>query len=1291
MNVDLSNKSINELNFDAQNSSPEELLAATRVVRLTASHNYISNIVGLGALFHQLTHLDLSHNKLGCNGAGRMSGESDHRTPWLSTLPRSLRVLNLSHNHLRGFSLEYNLGDRSCSDGNESPDTTVVMGVDGGLSRLRGSSPINVALFFNRRLFPHLSELDLSHNDLQQTLEDSDVIEELWHESVELPMSSVSSDAEKAAWVQCTTSAIVVLQLDGNAKLESLNGVLCGMEGLLFLHAAQCGIADLTAVSSAATACPKLRDIDLRGTPLSETFLQAPREAVATFTEILLFPALLASRGGVRRREQRHEDEEETRHGLKELVKEIVQHHLHEMEASVERQQSSAEGNIRNSGGGGLRLVLYASLLHQVLPQVIEIDNGIEVGRMKRLFTEAARDVLQNFIENGNSIEKTRDPMMSPRHYISPPRTLSPVEEKDMTVWRDPTSQLNVDGVAPSEPPQGRSCLGKRGADVARSQLIQSPTTAAVSGHCHLTSPPLPPSPLKSPTDKRRPLLTPKRETFEDRRPLRSPTERDTAVATPDAAEAADSQYNRHSEFVSRGVVPVVSPRSDKRSSDSSKRDYQRVDSLERRTGVNQTGVRRGSSTNKCGGVETMNGILNGSEKLAGKERYCRAFNPLSPTAAAGPPLAPTRDVSNSSSFDDGRSSVRYLQAVASLTPMLEHRLRTSSPLDSPSTVNDHSRQSNDTNEGQSNSSSHQHCNNNFSSASSSTFTTVNSTREKLLQQAQALEQSLIRSQDRQRGLHNTVTELTTQLKQHRQLIKDQRQEAMRLRQERDRLVDVIKTAKRRLEKRQKDVAYGATALKRRETLEQQKAVMQRLVKEKKRLQEQERRLRESMAVSLESDTPVLDSSSRHLSPENGRNRQPPQMKKTRSDLLRENAVRLRMEAAKKEEPLAYDPRKFRRNEHSAINGTEGTLPCDVTPVSLHTDSGKRYDITGSSSNRESTDEACRGVKPSNGREASFSSGGSSWHPRHGSRGPRLPRSLYQQGCDPYAVEDGETRDDSTGKGDEIRNEWLQNMSLQSLFDAAVSMQRQRLLTKQLTRKKISEARDDEHRETCDTSNPPASATELASRHYRAPTGSTGGPALYRTVIEPFHDISTGNLSRSGGGRISVRSGEGSTIGDAVGKGEVSARGDVDSGANSQNSDDDRGLNGADVLSRLVHPQNTEGCISSVSSRADSSSVAEHLSVDACSIYAEILKQQQQQQRLLLQRSQGPQSTERAFPVEMGATYPTTPTKVEGLLQNQKAGYTNQRADNRVTGHSSDDGGSEEYTVSDFAQRPVFI
>nr|CCC52344.1 conserved hypothetical protein, fragment [Trypanosoma vivax Y486] len=1037
MNVDLSHKSIRELNFDTATSTPEELLVAARVARLTASHNCIDRISGLGSLFHKLTHLDLSYNNLGGNGGTRNIGESvsgnDHYTPWLTALPPTLRVLNLSYNRISGFSLDIVSGDKpACT-------ASAYAAVEASVTELRRTCTVTLALFFSRCRFPNLHELDLAHNALCQNVEESDVVEEMWQHAVERNTASAVDVGERAAWVDCTTTTIAVLRLDGNTQLSSLNGLLCGMESLRSLFASNTGIEDLAGVSAAAASCPQLQHIDLRASPVTEAFLNAPRTTVATFTELIVLPFLMETLN-VPEGEEEQQDLEKRRATIQEALHNLLHHHLDEIETLIKHRQNKAK-----CGGRELPLLLYVSLLQQVVPQIVQMDDDIDVDVARRLFLEAVRDVLQKFIENSreakNEIQRCR--LIARR--LSPPEVASPAANGG--------TQRKHLMVSPLLPAEKSYCSRPSNAPAA---VYRSGGTGSVPlgqfKRCPSSPAPQPQSMCLSDTEGHL-SLAPAKD-----RPACSSGPRSKSAHGGGALAAAAATAVATTSADLRPVVLVRSNASVDLGIDDPDNEVDNVSSIV--DGGNKAKADGADSDAQCtfapgltdasacsnyrGPSANVGTPLSSREKMIPQPSKSRSvpssiISPESPVATVGDSciLSRVKEVDCSSSCDESKASSVYQRAVAALTPVLNQRLHASGLSDSRASANDRSRNSTSVSEDRYSNSNQQ---NNYTSTTSSvtTHTTGSSSaRDTLLQQVRMLEASLLSSQERQRGLHSVVSQLKHQLKQDRQLIIDQRREVMRLRHERDTLFGDVKSTKFRLRKRQKEIFYGATALQRREAQEQRRVIIQHLSHEEKSLKKQERRLRRVLTSAIGGavgrQTRELDAFG--TGEQFWLGRASKFSRKTRSDILRECAVRERMEALKKAKPLAYDHRKFRPNEHSF--GSE-VVVWRIRPsrIALTTR------VAGNCVERAEV--------------ANHNHVGSLAVPQSSAMGSGKLKSLYQQGFTPY-FDDGSSVecDDSSGCSDTEKvhtdtvNGMLQQLSLHQLFDRAVEVQRRQHLVKQ--------------------------------------------------------------------------------------------------------------------------------------------------------------------------------------------------------------------------------------------------
>lgn len=306
MEVDISNKQISELLFgDPAGSGSTDAVAAEReagrsVALMNASRNQITCIVGLGAVFTQLTQLDLSHNDLGVSSTppyvarqhaqhiARMVERQgwpaqEYRVcggvpDWIAALPPTLQVLNLSHNHLSSLA--------ACTCGHSPTEGRAAVPAEpAALRYLRHACPLAVSLMFPAEQLPELRRLDLSHNALAVSGGESDAMEEAW-------LSLHESLGDELALPACRATDV---DLSGNPGLASANCVLlcapspAGPESLCL---AKSGIDDLAGLSGAAAYAPALRELRLHPTPISTALLTSPAKVLAAFLESIVLPRL---------------------------------------------------------------------------------------------------------------------------------------------------------------------------------------------------------------------------------------------------------------------------------------------------------------------------------------------------------------------------------------------------------------------------------------------------------------------------------------------------------------------------------------------------------------------------------------------------------------------------------------------------------------------------------------------------------------------------------------------------------------------------------------------------------------------------------------------------------------------------------------------------------------------------------------------------------------------------------------------------------------------------------------
>ncbi|RNF25595.1 uncharacterized protein Tco025E_02184 [Trypanosoma conorhini] len=1024
MNIDLSFKSISELRFDRARASEEEVLVASRVQSLNAGNNRIERIIGLGALFNHLAHLDLAYNGLG----GRAGPDA---CAWLDALPSSLRVLNLAHNELSSFAPDAPVegGGKNRRGGNGGAALATAAGaatatsekLERALGHLRRACPVTLALVFSQKRFPELHEVDLSYNALRLTLDESDRVEAMWQEAVEGPAATHAFNQEdNKAWLQRTKSAVAVLKLDGNTQISALNGVLCGMEALTHLRAANCGVSDLTAVSAAATFCPKLHSLDMRGCPVADAFISAPRTTIATFLELLLLPSTLSELGGRDAEGETEANEVEKRAVLQRIVREVAQQHIGQIEILLARQ--------RPSGGNTLAQVLYAALLQQIIPQIAELDGDVDVNAAREGLMNAAREVLEQVIENTDRpvTQGGRNKALLPgvRSQNKPPKE-RPRGSDQAEQPRPVTSHGGTDGSRDSLDPQPRdaSPAVRRGREAV-------PAAEGVNGGV--------PRPERARSAQ---------STMMMRAAAAAAQLRPTVVVTGSSSATTSSNAATVSSKATApsGAFANIVADADNRVNTSFSRE------VEYATATTSSAEASNSSNND--GVSGVRGSVrrdNSNVAYGGRKEdtslVCGSANTTNTTVSAAPGA---RTHSDSSSFcEESGGGSRFQRALAALTPMLMHRLRSEGLPDHQAVTTEPGRFSKD----------------GFDTSTFSTATSNSNTlaaREMLLQQAHTLETALLASQDRQRGMQEVVSHLKEQLQQDRRLITDQRKEAARLREELDQLAESNRRIALRVKRRQKEIAYGAAALRRREAVYQRKAALEYIEREEQSLQQAERRLREKLSLSgAWSHTRLTDLTGLvRATTTNGMEAIPP--RKTRADLLRETAVKERMTARRKQDTLAYNPRRFRPSEYGLNDGDEGSnLSMNDTSVNAQTERGQPPQETkrrgrgvdadrsrgqGSAGERTHERTPWRKCRSSSSSSQATTSTGKAAKPEVG------PCSMYDKGFSPYGdVEKSDGVPDNGGKN--YRPKSLEGLSLQQLFEeAAVIQHRQRILQQRMS------------------------------------------------------------------------------------------------------------------------------------------------------------------------------------------------------------------------------------------------
>ncbi|TPP47034.1 Dynein light chain type 1 family protein [Leishmania donovani] len=256
MDIDLRDRGIARLCFDAQGANKEEATVASAVAVLLADHNRIDCISGLNAVFVNLVELRLSHNQLGRLSTPyhrlRQTCLRDHAVAsrccdgvasWIRCLPTTLQVIDVAFNNLHSF-LECSCECAAAPERHAAADVLEVKpsvsDATVSLARLlRHRVPFALPLFFSAQRFPQLRELKLSHNAFDVSLRESDEMQD-------------GHNALQAALLEHSITATAPTTLSSDLQgISSVNGHGAAVQWDLQLHPSPVSLIILRAAPSA--------------------------------------------------------------------------------------------------------------------------------------------------------------------------------------------------------------------------------------------------------------------------------------------------------------------------------------------------------------------------------------------------------------------------------------------------------------------------------------------------------------------------------------------------------------------------------------------------------------------------------------------------------------------------------------------------------------------------------------------------------------------------------------------------------------------------------------------------------------------------------------------------------------------------------------------------------------------------------------------------------------------------------------------------------------------------------
>lgn len=417
MDVDLRNRGIARLCFDAEETSEEEATVASAVAVLLADHNLIDCVRGLDAVFVHLVELRLSHNRLGQQSTAyyqvrhdRLPSLSDLSSyspasccdgvpSWIRCLPSTVEVLDVSFNHLRSFlqcscdgSSSAATEDGAALKAPSTPHRSSSDAAEGVMRVLRHCCPFALPLFFPAAQFPQLRELNVSHNALDVSLRESDEMQ------ARLAAALHASSIEALPSIGPAAGSAV--DLSYNHGLAALNCFFAGLTAdtaasVCSVSLVGTGLEDLQGLSAIDGAAARWQ-LQLHPSPVSRVILSAAPAALLELTPAIvaaglggehdaLAVALMGADGCGDGAAATAIDRLDSVDQLKEL------------EAIVERAVAQGESTLLAAKPDGATLVstlMYVCLLRQVVPSLDTVDTALAAGRCERLLLSALCQLL---------------------------------------------------------------------------------------------------------------------------------------------------------------------------------------------------------------------------------------------------------------------------------------------------------------------------------------------------------------------------------------------------------------------------------------------------------------------------------------------------------------------------------------------------------------------------------------------------------------------------------------------------------------------------------------------------------------------------------------------------------------------------------------------------------------------------------------------------------------------------------------------------------------------------------
>ncbi|TPP43539.1 Dynein light chain type 1 family protein [Leishmania donovani] len=421
MDIDLRDRGIARLCFDAQGANKEEATVASAVAVLLADHNRIDCISGLNAVFVNLVELRLSHNQLGRLSTPyhrlRQTCLRDHAVAsrccdgvasWIRCLPTTLQVIDVAFNNLHSF-LECSCECAAAPERHAAADVLEVKpsvsDATVSLARLlRHRVPFALPLFFSAQRFPQLRELKLSHNAFDVSLRESDEMQD-GHNALQAALLEHSITATAP-----TTLSSVDLSYNGG--LASLNCFFLSIPPCTGASAkaaaaaaasqstdtpscsvslAGTGIEDLQGISSVNGHGAAVQwDLQLHPSPVSLIILRAAPSALLQLTHAIVNMRVDGEQNALAAAltEVTHEGGTATS-AIAGLQSVAQLDDLEQIAAAAILREEPDMSNALPDGATWISTLAYACLLRQVVPSLRTLDRVFRVERCEQLLLSA--------------------------------------------------------------------------------------------------------------------------------------------------------------------------------------------------------------------------------------------------------------------------------------------------------------------------------------------------------------------------------------------------------------------------------------------------------------------------------------------------------------------------------------------------------------------------------------------------------------------------------------------------------------------------------------------------------------------------------------------------------------------------------------------------------------------------------------------------------------------------------------------------------------------------------------